>query len=226
MHATKRSARGERVLNNTPHGMAALRAAIDASRPDATAKAPPEYALSHQTPAFRDTDAAAVSLLWRIRTRISVATPAVVQFSPCAVDGTSAGVAHAFARAAAAAIGRTLLINAREAATPGQLPDAYIPRLYHQSISGDRLFGLLAPQPGGAIVAGGMFNVIVLDQNSPLACGGACVTAPLCTGTILVVEAGATDLAAIRSAVGRIAALGGCVLGAVLAGAPSWAFVE
>jgi hypothetical protein len=206
--------------------MAALQAAIDASRTVATSTARPAYTASRQPPAFRDTDAAAGSLLWRIRTKISVAAPAVVQFSPCSVDGTSAAVAHAFARAAAAAIGRTLLINAREAATPGPLPDAYIPRLYHQSISGDLLFGLLAPQPGAATVAGGMFNVIVLDQSSPLAGGGACVTAPLCTGTILVVEAGATDLAAIKSAVGRIASLGGTILGAVLAGVPSWAFVE
>jgi hypothetical protein len=40
------------------------------------------------------------------------------------------------------------------------------------------------------------------------------------------VDAGATDLAEIKSAVGRIVSLGGTVLGAVLAGVPISAMVE
>jgi len=212
-------------LNAAPH-MVALQAAIDASRGARPSAISPALPAQAPPAAWRDNDASAMSLLWRIRTRLTAATPGIVQFAPCAADGSASAVAHGFARAAAMTIGRTLLINAREAATGGPLPDAYVPRLYHQCISGSILFGLLAPQQGGLCVAGGMFSVIVLDQPSPLAGGGACITAPLCSGTILTVDAGATDLASIKSAAGRITSLGGAIFGAVLAGVPSWVLVQ
>jgi hypothetical protein len=213
-------------LNYSPHGTAALQAAINAGQGAATSILSSAFPAPREPTILRDADAAAVSLLWRIRANVHAAAPAIVQFVPCSTDGTSAAVAHAFARAAAAAIGRTLLLNVQQVTTTGPLPDAYISRLYHQSVSCNALLSLLVPQPGGACVAGGMFNVIVLDQSSPLGDGGACATAPLCTGTILVVDAGATDLAEIKSAVGRIVSLGGTVLGAVLAGVPISAMVE
>lgn len=167
-----------------------------------------------------------LSLLWRIRLHLRGATPVVLQFVPCTADDAADAVAYAFACATAAMLGRTLLINAHQNLSAEILPDAFTPRLYHQDLGGAALCATLARPDGTAPLnaALAMFRFLVIDQASPQSSdGGACAAAPFCTGTVLVVRAGATRLDSIKMAAGRIAAIGGTVLGTVLDGVPSWA---
>ncbi len=177
-------------------------------------------------------DAAALGLLWRVRQALAdpagaAGAPAVVQFVPCGFGAPNSGgvgaVALGFGRAAAALWGRSLLVVAGSGAAPaGVLPDAFVPRLYHQALGRAALYSLLSRPDAAAGPGGGMFNVVVIDQAARDAGECASVTAPLCSATILVAQAGRSDLASINAAIGRIGCAGGRVLGTVLAGVPAW----
>jgi hypothetical protein len=175
----------------------------------------------------RSVEAAALALLWRVRGLLTETTPPAVQFVRCpapgAANGSASAVALAFARAAASLWGRALLIAAREGLSAGVMPDAFVPRLYHQCLGGADLYATLLRPDGMARQSGGMFNVVVIDQALTEPCDFAAMTARLCTGSVLVVQAGLSDLAAIQGAIGRIGAMGGTVLGTVLADIPAWA---
>ncbi len=176
---------------------------------------------------FGGLDAPSLGLLWRVRATLAEATTAVVQFMPCSRyerDTVGSGaVALGFARAAAALWGRTLLVVAGDADAAGILPDAFVPRLYHQSLGAAALHSMLSGSGAPAGEGSGMFRIVVIDQAA--SDGGDCagIAAPLCNGTVLVVQAGRCDVASIRGAIGRVTASGGVVLGAVLASVPAWA---
>jgi hypothetical protein len=160
--------------------------------------------------------ASSVSLLWRIQRRIGEGAVPIIQFVPCDQFASAAAAAVSFARAAAALMGRTLLIDTHRAMTPELVPDAYINRLYHQSIAGPALCTLLSQVAARTGPQAGSFSAIAIDQASLQAGDGACAVAPLCLATVLVVGAGATRLESIRAAMRRIEAVGGSVLGTVL----------
>jgi hypothetical protein len=213
-------------LSTSTAGLAALQAAIAAGQASGlNSVANAAFPVLTGEADLRGLQATSLSLLWRIRCYLPSVTPVVLQFVPCAVQDVADSVACAFARATAATLGRTLLINAREIASAQILPDAFTPRLYHQNLSGAGLYARLA-QVGAAVLQNGsltMFRFLIINHASPLSGDGVCAAAPFCTGTILVVRAGVTDLACIKSAAGRIASIGGTVLGTVLTDAPAWA---
>jgi hypothetical protein len=200
--------------------MTALRAAISAGGAEAPQRCLPGAA--HLAGELCNVDGAALGLLWRLRGGLAGASPPIVQFAPCSAACAAGAVAHGFARAASAAWGRTLLINAREGEAAGVLPDAFVPRLYHQCLGGAALYAMLSRPGASATPGGGMFDIVVIDQASPFSGEAASITAQLCTGTVLVVQAGVSDLASITAACGRIACMGGAVLGTVLTEVPAW----
>ncbi len=165
-------------------------------------------------------DGASVAMLWRIRRRIGEGAMPLLQFVPCDAHAGAGRVAAGCARAAAAMLGRTLLIDARRAATADAVPDAYVSRLYHQCLAGPALCSLISQsiETGGR--PGGTFSAIMIDQISPMAGDAACAMAPLCRGSVLVVRAGVTRLHDIRVVAQRLQAVGGLVLGTVLVDAP------
>jgi Mrp family chromosome partitioning ATPase len=103
---------------------------------------------------------------------------------------------------------------------PGPLPDAFLPRLYHKHVGPEDYDLLYGPARAEALAAlARPFRYLLIDMS-----GGdpaiALAVAPLCTCTVLVVEAGVTPLAAIRDTLASMAISGGRVVGTVLTAAP------
>ncbi len=143
----------------------------------------------------------------------------LLQFVGCDAETASGRVAAGCAKAAAAMLGRTLLIDARRAGTVDAVPDAYVNRLYHQCLAGPALCKVLSRSVESGGRPAGTFSAIVIDQISPVAGDAVFAMAPLCRGTVLVVRAGVTRLRDIRGLAQRLQAVGGAVLGTVLVGA-------
>jgi hypothetical protein len=102
----------------------------------------------------------------------------------------------------------------------GPLPDAFLPRLYHKHIGTTDTDLLYRSARAEALCAlARPFRFLVVDMSGCCA-AIALALAPLCTCTILVVEAGLTPLAAIRSTAASMSAAGGRVVGTVLTAAP------
>jgi hypothetical protein len=116
-----------------------------------------------------------------------------------------------------------LLIVAREGQSADMLPDAFIPRLYHQCLDRAALCAMLLRPDEAAQPASRMFNILIVDHTTADAGDWVGMTAQFCSGTVLVVQAGWSDLTSIQGAIGRIGAMGGTVLGTVLADVPAWA---
>ncbi len=159
-----------------------------------------------------------------------------VQFLPCGGEAPATPIASGVARAAAALLGRALLLGARMDAPPhggaadgAALPDAFVPRLYHLRLGQDPadggvLFGRSRRELLVALAA--PFRFVAVDGPAPGAGPSASALAPLCAGSVLVVQAGRTTRGAIAAASLQIRESGGRVLGVVLddapAGLPRW----
>jgi len=207
------------------HGFSALQAAFAASGECTENRGAIGSAnsFSRHDQDLRGVDVASLNLLSRVRTALDGKAAPVVQFVPCEFGDGRASIAHDFACAAAVALGRTLLIDVVQSQPGELLPDAYVPRLYHQCLSEVGLYSSLSQTAGGSPSAGGMFRMVVIDQASSLTGDTACVAAPFCTGTVLVIRAGTTKLAGITSMAARIVSAGGLLLGSVIADVPAWA---
>jgi hypothetical protein len=173
-------------------------------------------------------DRAAVGLLGRLlMLRPPKGTP-IYQFAACSAGENAADVAAALAYAAAVLVGRTLLIRSNAPLTgrvhpaiqaDRPLSDAFLPGLYHFKMdAGIETCALLnaAARPEGLAAMASQFRVVVVESCD---CAASVALAPECTGTVLVVRAGRTSVAAARAAAAWIEAAGGQILGTVLCGA-------
>jgi hypothetical protein len=172
-------------------------------------------------------DRAAVALLGRLLVvRPHNETP-IYQLAACSAGEDAADVAAGLAHAAAVLIGRTLHIRSYAPLTgrlhlaiPADKPlsDAFLPGLYHFRMDagvaiGALLDGVIGPKGLAAIAS--QFRVVVVESCD---CAASMALASVCTGTVLVVRAGCTPVAAVRAAAAWIEAAGGQVLGTVLDG--------
>jgi hypothetical protein len=172
-------------------------------------------------------DRAAVALLGRLLIlKPPVGTP-IFQLAACLAGEQVADVAAALAQAAAVLVGRTLLVRG-DAPLIGRfhpairadkpLSDAFLPGLYHFGMDAGAATGALldgAARAEGLVAIASQFRVVVVESCD---CTASIALAPLCTGTVLVVRAGRTPVAAVRAAAAWIEAAGGQVLGTVLGG--------
>jgi len=171
----------------------------------------------------------AASLLARLISQLPAAgqRPLSVQFLPCCATEHTGGIARTIADAATMLLGRTLLLDALShphslpEADLHQLPipDAFLPGLYHRQI-GAAWSGIAlhrAPDLLSSHAADpGRFRFIVLDSPAPSIGGPALALAPLCGGSVLVVLAGVTKLAAVRAAATDLRSSGANLLGTIL----------
>ncbi len=173
-------------------------------------------------------DRAAVALLSRVLTYRVPPGPPIIQLSVCVAGAKAIMVAAPLARACAVLVGRTLQLTAdeprsalfRNAINSDPLPDAFLPGLYHKHIdtrNADLLYGPARAEAMAALAR--PFRILIADTSGSYATT-ALAMAPLCTCTILVVEAGVTPLAAIRTMMVSMKTAGGRVVGTVLAAAP------
>jgi hypothetical protein len=103
----------------------------------------------------------------------------------------------------------------------GPLPNAFLVGLYHYRIGSsaadaDLLYGPVRTQALATLA--NPFRILVIEAPGP--CSGASLAlAPLCNCTVLVVQAGITQIGAIKKAVAAVTEAGGRVVGTVLEGA-------
>jgi hypothetical protein len=173
----------------------------------------------------------AVALLGRLVSQLPADSylPHSIQFLPCCAAERAGSIANTVACASSVLLGRTLLLDARANDRtalsadlhPESVPDAFTPGLYHCQIGSARTrgfpFSLLTLQSAVA----GPYRLIVLDSPAPEIGGVALTLAPLCGGTVLVVLAGITRLAAVRSAAAELTSAGARLLGTILLATPS-----
>jgi hypothetical protein len=173
-------------------------------------------------------DRAAVSLLARVLAYRPSQGPPIIQIAACCLAERPALVATSLAQTCAVLVGRTLLleIDQQQAGlfvppdSSGPLPDAFLTGLYHYRIGGavadaELLYGAMRTQALAALAS--PFRFLVVAAPGP-AHGATLALAPLCSGTVLVVNAGVTAIAAINGAAASIHQAGGRVIGTVLAG--------
>lgn len=179
--------------------------------------------------AAADVEPGAASLLARLISQLPSGgqRPLSVQFLPCCPRDNAGGIARTIACAATVMLGRTLLLDALThppfalAADlhRGPIPDVFLPGLYHRQI-GAACSGFAATRPpdllAGETAETGLFRFIVLDSPAPSVGGPALAFAPLCSGSVLVVLAGVTRLAAVRAAASDLTASGAHLLGTIL----------
>ena len=173
-------------------------------------------------------DRAAVGLLGRLLMLGPPKGTPIYQFVACSAGENAADVAAELAYAAAVLVGRTLLIRS-DAPLTGRfhpaiqadrpLSDAFLPGLYHFRMDAGIVTGAVlngAARPERLAAMASEFRIVVVESCD---CVASMALAPECTGTVLVVRAGRTSVAAVRAAAAWIEAAGGQILGTVLSGA-------
>ena len=207
----------------------ALEAVLAASRAERPAAASAASTNVRTKPATTQVavDRAAVSLLARLLAYRPTQGPPLFQIAACS-DEPPAHVAATLARTCAVLAGRTLFVSVEPPhaglflppSMAGPLPDAFLAGLYHYRIGTaasdtDLLYGPLRQQAIAALI--NPFRIVVVQAPGP-ASGATLALAPLCHCTVLVVRAGITPLADIKSAAAAITDAGGRLAGTVLAG--------
>jgi hypothetical protein len=189
-----------------------------------------------------------VALLSQVLARLHGLDVPVIQFIQVSANAKPASVARDFAEASLSKLGRTLLARLREpdvteAAVPDGrgtaegrcraskltkgvpeiVPDAAMHGLYHTRIGqGCGEANQLSHVPPAIWLGEARidFRLLVIDCG-PLAQTPAAVElASRCHGSILTVEAGATQLAVVRAVAQQVQIAGGTLLGSVLYDAP------
>ena len=173
----------------------------------------------------------ATTLLSRLLSACPATTKPCIQFVGCGSEISASAVTLAILQVAAAALGPSLLLNAcigvspeiDESLPPDPVSDAFIAGLYHRrlvqdSAGFDLLFGRGRRSTLTQIIA--PFHFIAVDSPAPHLGPATTALAPMCSGTVLVVRAGASRLAEIKEAALHITRAGGRVLGSVLDYAP------
>jgi hypothetical protein len=160
--------------------------------------------------------------------RLSTGTP-IYQLASCSVDDDVSDLATGLAQASAVLVGRTLFVRIEAPLlgrlhpalpTNGPILDAFLPRLHHFRIDAGVAAGMLPDGPARQdrlVTLASQFRLIVVASTD---CATSMALAPLCTGTVLVVRAGRTQLASVRATAAGIVASGGRILGTVLGMAP------
>jgi len=151
----------------------------------------------------------------------------IYQFTACSVKDDVTDIPAGLAHAAAVLVGRTLLLRT-DAPLSGRfqpmsaarkpLSDAFLPGLFHFRMDAGVAAGAIqdgVERPEGLDALASKFRLIVVDSAD---FGASIALAPLCTGTVLVVLAGRTQVAAVRSVAAYIESVGGRILGTVLGG--------
>jgi hypothetical protein len=173
-------------------------------------------------------DRAAAALLARLLSHRPACGPQIILVSGCIVTKQPSMVAGALARAGAVLVGRTLMLEFDRQApglfapppSAGPLPDAFLAGLYHYRIGSSAadanlVYGPMRAQALAALA--NPFRIVVIEASGP--CSGASLAlAPLSSCTILVVQAGLTQIGAIRNAAAAVTEAGGRVVGTVLDG--------
>jgi hypothetical protein len=191
----------------------------------------------------------AVALLSRVMARLHGLDVPVVQFIQVSVDSKPAMVARDFAEASLSRLGRTLLaslyepeiarpslpdasggtaVGRRRARKPANdapdiVPDAALHGLYHARIGlgcGETSQMSFVPPAVWLGEARIEFRLLVIDCGPLERTPAAVELASRCHGSILTVEAGATQLSAVRAAAQQVQIAGGTLLGSVLYDAP------
>lgn len=155
------------------------------------------------------------------------ATPTILLL-PC--HGSALLVGGRLAAAAAALLGRTLLADAA-GGDENSLPahrlatrrDARVPALHHTTISASVIDQIRTGQPiaNEFEAISRAFRLVAIVCAAAGASAQALALAPLCSGTLLLVQAGQTRLADVAAAARSVAAAQGVVLGTVLTEAPA-----
>jgi hypothetical protein len=191
----------------------------------------------------------AVALLSQVLARLHGLDVPVVQFIQVSADAKPAMVARDFAEASLTRLGRTLLASLHEPEiaraslpdgsggtavgrrrarkltndAPDIVPDAALHGLYHARIgSGCGEANQMSHVPpaiwlGEARIE---FRLLVIDCGPLERIPAAVELASRCHGSILTVQAGATQLSAVRAAAQQVQIAGGTLLGSVLYDAP------
>jgi hypothetical protein len=191
----------------------------------------------------------AVALLSQVLARLHGLDVPVVQFIQVSADATPAMVARHFAEASLTRLGRTLLASLRDPgiARPSQpdgsagtatvrrrarkpandapdiLPDAALHGLYHARIGlGCGESNQVSHVPPAIWLGEARidFRLLVLDCGPLERTPAAVELVSRCHGSILTVEAGATQLSAVRAAAQQVQIAGGTLLGSVMYNAP------
>ncbi len=173
------------------------------------------------------------ALLNRVLGRIGLVTTPMIQLMPCIPDERASDIALSLAVAAAANLGRALLIDVTHVAVQTTQAgsaasalmtarDVFVPALHHAHIGPfllDRRNGNDNIQHTLAAAAKS-FRLLVLDCPSAKASPESLALAHLCSGTVLIVHAGRTRIADVLAASREIESAGGRVLGTVLTQVP------
>ena len=170
-------------------------------------------------------------MLARILSACLPSTKPCVQFITCGENAIASSVALSACKAAATILGRSLLLNARmeldgqESASPSRVPvaDAFVAGLYHHQLAcSDADLGLMFGRERRILLDGvtNGFRFTAIDSGTPNAGPASAALAPMCNGTILVVQAGRSNQAAIKDAALQITRAGGRIIGSVLDEAP------
>jgi hypothetical protein len=173
-------------------------------------------------------DRAAAGLLARILAYRPAQGPPIILLVGCAATQRPSIVAAVLSHACAVLVGRTLMVEIDQQSsgllsplpTRGPLPDAFLAGLYHYRIGSsaadvDLLYGPARAQALATLA--GPFRILVIE--SPGTCGGASLAlAPVCSCTVLVVQAGRTEIGAIQAAAAAVSEAGGRLVGTVLDG--------
>jgi Mrp family chromosome partitioning ATPase len=186
------------------------------------------------------------ALLSRLMVGEQRQSPQRVLFVAACPRTHSTPIALGVTRAAAALVGRTVLVDgwaplpgcddhAAHLAgidgevTPRVLPDAYVPRLHHYRLgacASDAHY-LFGPRNEDALAAlAASFRFVAIDSAPPSAGPVANALARSCSACVVVVGAGVTSQAAMTSTLLDLKSAGATIIGAILAGAgdlPSWA---
>ena len=171
-------------------------------------------------------------MLSRILSACQPATKPCVQFVACGKHVSASEVTMSACEAAAAILGRSLLVDARIGSIgeddrehpSSPVPDAFVSGLHHYHLAHSlaelrMVLGRDRRNLLNSIVD--TFPFVAIDSGTPNSCPAASALAPMCNGAVLVVRAGRSDHAAIKDAALQITRAGGRIIGAVLDDAPA-----
>ena len=188
--------------------------------------------IESQRPDWEGVDPRAAMVLSRILDVTPASTKPCIQFVSCEQEINVIAVAVAVARAAAAILGRSLLLNAQmdkdgdNAGEPSRseaVPDAFVHGLYHyqlahRAVDLDLLFG--RSRRGALTAYIEPFQFVAVYCCSPFASPTCTALATMCSGTVLIVRAGKSSRNLIKEVSLHITRAGGRVIGLVLDEAP------
>ena len=171
-------------------------------------------------------------LLAEVTARLHAVEQPIVRFMPACQSAVRGDVvSRVFAAAAAARLGRTLLVhtasgsdegalagrtNRKQRKAPAVIPDADTPGLYHRQMSELSIESIMTETQDTQ-----QYRMIVVQSAAPSICPFSLSRARHCHGTILTVAAGVTRLRTLQATASQVSRAGGMVLGVVLFDAPA-----